>query len=153
MSGYDDDLRVALDGEFSDNRLREVGDGTAEFALLAQAFPTLHSRIDWGRVPGAITFELADDESAHELIQQFIVSLQGKYDLVGPVTFVGDSATGVALQGEIGTFVRILKLLLEVPQHHYFVGAGARWCLCITFEGDVGFGFSPAFLGSTEGGG
>lgn len=152
MSGYDDELRVALSRELCDLRLREVGDGTAEFSLLAEVFPTLHSRIDWARVPGAITFEVGGDEVEHEVVRRFIVSLQRKYDLGGPVTFVGDSATGVALQGEIGTFVRVLKVLLEVPQHHYFVGPGAGWCLCITFEGDVGFGFSPALLGTSEGG-
>jgi hypothetical protein len=70
----------------------------------------------------------------------FFDEMRSRFDLAGPIFYAGDSATDFALEGAIETIRRVLPKIIDIPQHHYFVGPNCSWCLCMTMEGDIGFG-------------
>jgi hypothetical protein len=140
MSTYEDDLRLALKSEFDANQIREIGNVATVFDLLSKAYPTNGSKIDWKRVPGAIECVEEDESLQLERFVEFFDEMRSRFDLVGPVLYAGDSATDFVLEGKIDAIRRVLPELVEVPQHHYFIGQNCLWCICLTMEGDMGFG-------------
>lgn len=144
MSMYEDDVRSALKAMFDVGELLDVGDAVTVFDSLSTAFPTSGSKIDWEHVPGSIEFAEPDVDLQHQHFVDFFDEMQRRFGLPGPVTYVGDSATDFALTGAVDVIRRALPVLLEVPQHHYLLGPGCSWCMCLTMEGDIGFGRSES---------
>lgn len=140
MSTYEDDLRLSLKTEFDANQIREIGNAAAVFDLLSKAYPTNGSKIDWKRVPGAIECIEEDESLQLERFAEFFDQMRSRFDLAGPVLYVGDSATDFALEGQMDIIRQVLPEIVEVPQHHYFIGPNCSWCICLTMEGDMGFG-------------
>lgn len=140
MSTYEDDLRRALSAEFDAGEIREVGNAAGVFGLLSSAFPTIGSKIDWNDVSGSI--ECAEREDSLQAVRflEFFDEMRKRFALTGPATYVGDSATDFALEGTVDAIRRALPALIEVPQHHYVIGPNCSWCICLTMEGDMGFG-------------
>jgi hypothetical protein len=140
MSAYEDDIRQSLKSEFDAGFLSEAGSADDVFGLLAKVYPASGSQIDWKRVPGAIERSETDQrEQPHQFVE-FFNEMIATFELSGPVLYAGDSATDFALAGSIATMQRILPVLIAVPQHHYFVGPNATWCICMRMEGGMGFG-------------
>lgn len=142
MSTYEDDLRSALKIQFDKGELRYIGDAAAVFDSVSGAFPISGSKIDWRHVPGAIESSEEDASLQHRCFVRFFDEMQSRFGLTGPVTYAGDSATDFALEGAMESIKKALPTLLEVPQHHYFIGPSCSWCICLTMEGDMGFGRS-----------
>jgi hypothetical protein len=142
MSTYEDGVRSALKAQFDAGELRDVGDAAAVFGSLSSVFPTSGSKIDWRHVPGSVESAEEDASLQRERFVQFFDEMQSRFVLTGPATYAGDSATDFALEGAVDAIRKALPILLEVPQHHYFMGPGCSWCICLTMEGDMGFGRS-----------
>jgi hypothetical protein len=142
MSTYEDDIRRALKAEVEAGRLREVGVASAVFGPLAKVYPAIGSKIDWKRVPGAVERSEEDQSLQSERFVEFFDEIRSRFELPGPVMYVGDRATDFVLGAAIDVMRRVLPELIEIPQHHYFVGPDCAWCICMTMEGDVGFGRS-----------
>lgn len=140
MSTYEDDLRVALKTEFDTGQIREVGDAAAVLSALSKEYPVRGSKIDWRHVPGAVEFTEKDESLQQVRFEEFFDEIYSKFNLVGPVIYAGDSATDFALEGTVEVIRRVLPILIDIPQHHYFIGPGSSWCMCLTMEGDMGFG-------------
>lgn len=140
MSTYEDDLRLALKPEFDADQIREVGDAANIFGSLLKVYPASGSKIDWKRVSGAIESAEEDESLQIERFVEFFDEMCLKFALAGPVLYVGDSATDFALEGTVESIRRALPELVGIPQHHYFIGPNCSWCLCMTMEGDMGFG-------------
>jgi len=140
MSTYEDDLRLALKSEFDTGQIREVGDAADVLRLLSKAYPTSGSKIDWRRVPGAIESNEEDESRQIEQFAEFFDKMQLRFSLAGPVLYAGDSVTDFALEGSFEAIRRALPEIVEIPQHHYFIGPNCSWVLCMTMEGDMGFG-------------
>jgi hypothetical protein len=146
MSGnfYEAELRESLRNEIESNRIREIGDSSAVFAQLAKVYPSSGSKIDWSRVPGSV--ERIEDEEVVQAEQfvRFLDEVIQKFHLSGDVVYVGDSATDFALTGSLECMRAAFPKLLAAPQHHYLIGPNSSWCVCITTEGDMAFGFRPS---------
>lgn len=140
MSTYEDDLRLALKAEFDAGQIREIGDAANVFGQLLKAYPASGSKIDWKRVPGAIERAEEDDSLQLDRFVEFFDEMRSQFKLTGTALYVGDSATDFALEGTVDAFRRALPELIEIPQHHYFIGQNCSWCMCLTMEGDMGFG-------------
>ena len=147
MNSYEDDLRETLKADFESGELREVGESDTVFGALSKAYPANGSKIDWAKVPDSIERIEEDESSQPESFAEFFDEMRLKFCLSGTVLYAGDSATDFALEGSVDAIRRILPKLLEVPQHHYFIGIGYSWCICLTMEGDMAFGLSPRRLG------
>jgi hypothetical protein len=140
MSTYEDYIRQALKAEFEAGHLREVGGAANVFGPLAKVYPASGSKIDWKRVPGAVESS-EENQSLHcSRFVEFFDEMRSRFELPGPVLYAGDSATDFALEAATDVMRRALPGLFEVPQHHYFVGPNCAWCMCMTMEGDMGFG-------------
>lgn len=144
MSTYEEDIRQALKTEFDMGHLRVAGESDAIFSALAKIYPADGSKIDWKRVPGAIE-SVEEDESLQPIqFVEFFDEMCLRFGLKGTVQYVGDSVTDFALEGSIDAMRKALPVLITIPQHHYFVGPNSSWCMCMTMEGDMGFGRAEA---------
>ncbi|TKC89447.1 hypothetical protein FAZ69_10950 [Trinickia terrae] len=139
---YESELREALKEFFNSGGLRVIGESSAVFKKLAGVYPAGGSKIDWTRVPGSVGRVEEQDDLQAEKFAEFFDEMAAKFALSGDVIYVGDSATDFALGGSIATIRKILPELLSVPQHHYIVGPGCSWCICLTMEGDMDFGLA-----------
>jgi hypothetical protein len=139
VSTYEQDIRRALKDELDSGRLTEIGPADDIFGLLRKAYPSSGSKIDWRRVPGAIECTAGDGSEQTTRFLRFFDEMCCRFELSGPVIYVGDSATEFALAGSLETLRRISPVLIEVPQHHYFVGPNASWCICLTMENNLDF--------------
>jgi hypothetical protein len=144
MSGYEADIREALKWEFESGALKDIGSSDGVFELIAKAYPLSGSKIDWSNVRGALTCVEDVDSRRSERFIEFFDDICARFGLTGPVLYVGDSATGFALAGSIPAIRCALPVLIDVPQHHFFIGPNASWCFCFTMEGDIDFGTSSA---------
>jgi hypothetical protein len=142
VTTYEDDIRKALKIEFDLGYLTEVGPAKDIFDLLMKAYPFSGSKIDWKRVPGAVECFAGETSNTNKSAKftTFFNEVCDRFALIGPVVYIGDSATGFALAGSVETIRRVLSILIETPQHHFFVGPNASWCICFTMEGDMDFG-------------
>jgi hypothetical protein len=140
VSTYEEDIRKALKLEFDLGHLSEIGPAKEIFGLLTRTYPISGSKIDWRRLPDAIECPAGDNSSESARFATFFDQMCSRFGLSGPVIYVGDSATDFALAGSVETIRRVLSVLIEIPQHHYFVGPNASWCICLTMEGDMDFG-------------
>ncbi len=141
---YEAELRERLQIAFASCRVKEVGDSAPFFAQLMKTYPVRGSKIDWSRVPDSIERFEEEVERQAKLFMQFFSELIQRFHLAGDVTYVGDSATDFALAGSLEHITEVLPELLTIPQHHYLIGAEFSWCMCLTMEGDMGFGFRPS---------
>jgi hypothetical protein len=132
-------LRKTLKSDFESGRLREVGESSGFFKNLARVYPSIGSKIAWSEVPGSV--ERAETDGC--TFTAFFDEVRARFGLSGPVIYVGDSATDFALEGAIDVVRGALDTLTEVPQHHYFIGAGYAWCVVLTMESDMAFGHAP----------
>jgi hypothetical protein len=144
LSIFDDEARISLSGEFESGMLRDIGDSTSIFRMLAETYPASGSKVAWSKVPGAISerFCCGDQE-----VEQFVMFIRGQKlnsMLSTNVTYVGDNATDAAVEGSQDGILSALPKLINVAQHHYLIGPGCSWCACLTMEGDMHFGFAPS---------
>src|SRR5688572_8482445 len=127
---YETDLRQALQVELESHRIKVLGDATPFFAQIMKAYPISGSKIAWAQVPGSI--ERVEENRDLEMVEfiRFFDEITREFCLSGDVVYVGDSATDFALGGSLEHLREVLPTLIEVPQHHYFIGANCSWCLC-----------------------
>jgi len=140
---YEVELRNALQSVMELKHIRGVGDSAPLFARLTAAYPSFGSKIDWRRVPGSVERTEEDESRQTEQFKVFFNEVVEKSKLSGDVVYAGDSATDFALSGSLEHMGAALPELLMIPQHHYFIGAASCWCISLTTEDDMGFGFQP----------
>lgn len=58
------------------------------------------------------------------------------------VRYVGDSLTGLAYDFRFADMGRFFSLIVDIPQHHYFVDPGVNWCMALTLTNNFEFGFA-----------
>lgn len=119
----------------------------AVFRAIESMFPVKFSRIDWSRVPGAIGLSSVAGPALPDEFGLFFRDVVGQMHLDGSLTYVGDSATDLALVGSVEVMSQVLDRLIAIPQHHFFFSDSGRWCFSCTFEGDMHFGYSPRGAG------
>ena len=100
------------------------------------------SRINWCQTEMHY-HKKSNKESLFADTKEFIVELREKYlkDNVN-VIYLGDNLTEYGYQFDLGDIDQHIDYLLGIPQHHYFVPKDVNWCICISFESYLDFGFS-----------
>lgn len=58
------------------------------------------------------------------------------------VIYIGDNLTEFGYQFELKHIEELLVYFLDIPQHHYFISLEGDWCMCISYENYLDFGFS-----------
>ena len=110
--------------------------------LIEQKFKFNGSKIDWSQTNKHYTKQLSNESLLTDTIQ-FIINLKEKYlNNNVRVMYLGDSLTEFGYQFEIKDIEQLLVYFLEIPQHHYFIPLDGDWCLCVSYENYLDFGFS-----------
>ena len=60
------------------------------------------------------------------------------------IFYINDSSLDFSVRLNNDQFYHFLSLAVnDIPQHHYFFERKSKWCLVISSEGYIDFGFSP----------
>ncbi|MDN6860455.1 hypothetical protein QO207_28015 [Pseudomonas sp. CAN2814] len=141
MTTYDDDLRSALAAYYAGGLLAEGGRADEVFREIGEMFPFVGSKIKWAMANDVVQSKVSGEMAVAESVDFFCeVTKWMPEDEI--VTYVGDSATTFSITGRLSVFWQAVHLIVDVPQHHYFLGRSSGWCVSLTMEGDMNFGFS-----------
>lgn len=118
---------------------------------LSSKFQFSGSKIDWNRTqdhwlhnynPENKTIETTEKLkiAEHELQKR---NFQFVLDRTSKVCYINDSSLNFGLTISNRIFWEIFKILIiNAPQHHYFLAEDGSWCLAITMEGFMDYGES-----------
>lgn len=140
MGTYDEELVKDLKDIEKDVNVKE--DPEPYLNLIEQKYEFDGSRIDWLQ-----TNKHYSKKSNNELLltdaKQFIAEIKDKYlSDDDQVLYIGDNLTEFAYQFEIKDIEMIIGYFLDILQHHYFIDLKGEWCICISYENYLDFGFS-----------
>ena len=113
----------------------------ALFDSLESAFPVAGSKIDWNEVPGSVYLFSQGAKQAD--FEHFYHANAIRMGLRTPAFYLSDAALSFAIGGDVGSIGQHLPAILENPEHHYFAAQDFSWCMALTMEGDLNFGFRP----------
>ncbi|MEH7642872.1 rhs-associated protein, partial [Bacillus pumilus] len=110
--------------------------------LIEQKFEFDGSKIDWLQTNNHHS-KNSNNESLLPDALLFITELKEKYLANNlQVIYIGDNLTEFGYQFELKHIEELLVYFLDIPQHHYFVPLEGDWCICISYENYLDFGFS-----------
>jgi hypothetical protein len=140
-SYWDRQVRRALAPALGRGELRIVDDADALFGRLQSAYPVQGTKIDWSEVPGS--FSLNSQGSKQADFEEFFRENAPRMGLDTPAYYLSDSALSFAIAGSVRCIDQELRAILDNPEHHYFTAEDFSWCMALTMEGDMDFGFRP----------
>jgi hypothetical protein len=110
-------------------------DASAAFGWLDLHFAMDGTKIDWRRVRGKHMHWKIDDDM--QLVSTVSREVCQRIRLDSGVEHVGDglSPYGVCFTGDNAQ--SIVAVLLEIPEHHYFIARDRSWMVVVTTEGDL----------------
>ncbi|MFC0561489.1 rhs-associated protein [Halalkalibacter alkalisediminis] len=142
MSSYDDELVKDLVLNGINKCVKVIKNPETYLNLIEQKFEFNGSKIDWLQTNKHYSKE-SNNESLLTDASLFITELKEKHlNNNVRVMYIGDSLTEFGYQFELKDIEQILVYFLDIPQHHYFIPLEGDWCLCITYENYLDFGFS-----------
>ncbi|WP_353855161.1 rhs-associated protein [Bacillus sp. Bos-x628] len=142
MNTYDEDLIKDLELKDLLNCVKVNKDPEIYLDLLEQKFEFDGSKIDWLQTKNHYSMN-SNNESLLPDALLFITELKEKYlDNNLQVIYIGDNLTEFGYQFELKHIEELLVCFLDVPQHHYFISLEGDWCMCISYENYLDFGFS-----------
>ncbi|TYS31780.1 rhs-associated protein [Bacillus pumilus] len=142
MNTYDEDLIKDLELKDLLNCVKVNKDPEIYLDLLEQKFEFDGSKIDWLQTKNHYSMN-SNNESLLPDALLFITELKEKYlDNNLQVIYIGDNLTEFGYQFELKHIEELLFYFLDVPQHHYFISLEGDWCMCISYENYLDFGFS-----------
>ena len=142
MSNYfDQELLHDLREPLASGQLRVEPQVDAYFDLMKGWFVIRNLRPHWSSLPFAVSEVELDPQQQPHAFSAFFARMAHEYSLAGEAVYVGDSATSLAVLGDVSALLEVPECLFSIPQHHYLLAADQGWFMCFTFEGDMGFGF------------
>ena len=138
---WDEQVRSALAPALRSGQLTIIDEVETLFGSLCAAYPVKGTKIDWSGVPGS-SHRLSKGAKQGDF-EQFFHANASRMGLNTPAFYLSDSALDFAIAGNVGSFGQWLPAILDNPQHHYFAAMDFSWCLALTMEGDMTFGFRP----------
>ncbi len=135
-----------MSSKLATNSIEIVRETSAIYALLEARFPLDSGRIDWSLIADRSETEITkvasfygvDDDLAckHYLGERIAID-----ELSGNAFWINDNID-IALSGNVLSFGSIFEFLLRPPGHIYLLGEKGDWCLNVTFEDDLYFGYA-----------
>lgn len=142
MSDYfDQALREDLKELVAAGRLKLSLDVEHYFSLMKTLLPIRNLRPDWQQMPFLVTEVAEHQQDKTALFRAFFERVVHEFRLSAEAVYVGDSCTDIAVLGDTAALMEVSGCLFSIPQHHYVLAADQSWVMCLTLEGDMGFGF------------
>ena len=114
--------------------------------VLEKSFKWTGSKISWSRTKGHKSATLTGDFEAWLIqINRFFLSnkIMDESNNEGEVYYINDSSLYFAVCiGFLEMKSFMAYALKNIPQHHYFFNQRAKWCLAVSSEGYVDFGYA-----------
>lgn len=111
---------------------------------LSTTFPFCGSKIDWRATRGHCSGRELSRDRELVAFADFFDRRSKELGRDSIAYYVNDNQVDWALRASLWTFSRHLEAITEIPGHHYFVADDLGWCMALTMEGDIDFGFAPA---------
>lgn len=112
---------------------------------LSNSFYWIGSKIDWSKMNTHKTFKLHGDYSIWlDDIKEFIRDHDINEAILhsDDIFYINDSSLDFSVKLNCRQFHPFLNMAIKsIPQHHYFFDKN-KWCLVISSEGYIDFGFS-----------
>ncbi|MDR7250706.1 rhs-associated protein [Bacillus pumilus] len=142
MNTYDEELIKDLELKDLLNCVKVNKNPEIYLDLIEQKFEFDGSKIDWLQTNNHHS-KNSNNESLLPDALLFITELKEKYLANNlQVIYIGDNLTEFGYQFELKHIEELLVYFLDIPQHHYFVPLEGDWCICISYENYLDFGFS-----------
>jgi hypothetical protein len=118
------------------------------YDLIKARFPIETGRIGWDLVPNTTESSASTVSSFYGIdrdmaCKRFLSEQIAIHELSGLAYLVNDSLD-IVLVGNVASFEQIFESLLWPRGHVYLMGEKGNWCLNVTFEDDLYFGYSPS---------
>lgn len=105
------------------------------FDWLGLQFPFAGGKIDWSRVDGLHRHWRIEDEQLLAMSASREIRVRTRPGSV--VDHVGDGVSPYGVRFSENEAASVTAALLEVPEHHYFLGEDRAWIVAVSFEGDL----------------
>lgn len=113
---------------------------------LSDSFEWIGSKINWSKTSKHESINLNENYSDWVgQINNFIHAnnIDSEISHSDHIYYINDSSLDFSVSIKPEQFHPFLKMAIEnIPQHHYFFNREKRWCIVISSEGYVDFGFS-----------
>ncbi|MCM3025310.1 rhs-associated protein [Bacillus safensis] len=142
MNSYDEDLIKDLELKDLLKYVKVHKNPEIYLELIEQKFDFAGSKINWLQTNKHHS-KSTNNESLLPDALLFITELKERYLANNlQVIYIGDNLTEFGYQFELKHLKELLVYFLDIPQHHYFISLEGDWCICISFENYLDFGFS-----------
>jgi len=139
---WDQQVRSALGPALESGQLTIIDEVDELFGGLETAFPAVGTKIDWSEIPGSLN--LFSRGAKQEDFERFFNENVSRMDLDTPAYYLSDAALSFAIAGDVRSLGQCLSSILDNPQNHYFAAKDFSWCMALTMEGDMNFGYRPS---------
>lgn len=113
---------------------------------LSDNFYWIGSKIDWSKTSAHKTLKLYGDCSSWLVEIEKFIHVFDADDVIShsnEIFYINDSSLDFSVKLNYRQFYSFLDLAIKnIPQHHYFFDKINKWCLVISSEGYIDFGFS-----------
>lgn len=150
---------MSVDNEFMQSLHQMIEKGSVSivendskiFNIISENYEFIGSKIDWNKTKSHWSEKykfLKEGINAENKYENILTSLNKNNfkEIIkneGSIYYINDSSLSYGLKIEKTSFLDVLKIIIfNVPQHHYFTDADGSWCLAITMEGYIDFGYS-----------
>lgn len=125
----------------------EVSDPEEVYDLISSRYPFYGTKIHFSKLEGS-RYKKSGGNLLND-VREFVdtVTTANNISIATTVAYVGDDLTTKSYKTTLNNILRIMPLLLTFPQHHYIVPTDAIWCIFISFECDLEFGFAMFKVG------
>jgi len=129
-----------------DNTPVIIDDDKEITAEIEGSFAWCGSKIDWSKTAIHRSYCLSKSSEAQNCaVVQFIkrYGIDREIAASKEIYYINDCSISFAVRLDSVQFFPFITLALEyIPEHHYFFERQRKWCLCVTMNGLVDFGFS-----------
>ncbi|MBY7469859.1 type IV secretion protein Rhs [Escherichia marmotae] len=140
----DDEIKEKI-AQQSDSLLI-IDDWTFIADELSDSFEWIGSKINWSRTRKHECLNLKGNNSDwFDKINKFIHCNNIDSEILHSdnIYYINDSSLDFSVSIKPEQFYFFLKMAIEnIPQHHYFFNREKKWCVVISSEGYIDFGFS-----------
>lgn len=113
---------------------------------LSDSFEWIGSKINWSKTTKHKSLNLKGNNSDWlGQVNKFIHAnnINSEISHSDQIYYINDSSLDFSISIKPEQFHPFLKMAIEnIPQHHYFFNRKTRWCIVISSEGYIDFGFS-----------
>ena len=146
-SAFETDLRIALASPVKTGLIEIILQSDVIAARISTIFPLSGSKIDWRATRGHLS--VVETSRHRELVafSNFFDRQSKELGRESVAYYLNDSQIDCSLRASLWTFSRHLNKIIGIPGHHYFVADDISWCMALSMEGDMDFGYAPGDVG------